>query len=159
MLYPQLMRFYADRAASLQKKRQRPYKAGGSRAPSRDVSSSSAAIIERSSARSTMKIVRAQPEDAEALTEIAHAAKRHWEYPESWITAWRDVLTMRPEFLAANTAYIASEEDRPVGFYVLTTEDNGIHLDHLWILPAAMRRGIGRALFEHAVRQARNLRF
>jgi len=102
-----------------------------------------------------MQIVRAKPEDAEALTQIAHAAKRHWDYPERWIEAWRDILTMRPEFIAANVAYCAFEEGRAVGFYVLTTEPDGLHLDHLWILPTAMRRGIGRALFEHAVDQAR----
>ncbi len=102
-----------------------------------------------------MQIVRAKPEDAEALTQIAHAAKRHWDYPERWIEAWRDILTMRPEFIAANVAYCAFEEGRAVGFYVLRTEPDGLHLDHLWILPAAMRRGIGRALFEHAVDQAR----
>jgi hypothetical protein len=39
-----------------------------------------------------MQIVRAKPEDAETLTEIAHAAKRHWDYPERWIEAWRDIL-------------------------------------------------------------------
>ncbi|HZE14073.1 MAG TPA: GNAT family N-acetyltransferase [Chthoniobacterales bacterium] len=106
-----------------------------------------------------MKIVRAKPEDAETLTQIAHTAKRHWGYPESLIAAWRDVLTMRPEFIAANVAFIAIEEERTVGFYVLTTEDDGLHLDHLWIVPDAMRRGIGRALFEHATAQAKNLRF
>jgi GNAT superfamily N-acetyltransferase len=102
-----------------------------------------------------MQIVRAKPEDADALTHIAHAAKRHWGYSERWIAAWRDILTMRPEFIAANVAYCATEEGRVVGFYVLTTEHDGIHLDHLWIIPAAMRCGIGRALFEHAVDQAR----
>jgi GNAT superfamily N-acetyltransferase len=106
-----------------------------------------------------MNVIRAKPEDAETLTEIAHAAKRYWGYPESWILTWRHILTMRPEFLGANTAYLASEENRPVGFYVLTIEGDGIHLDHLWILPAAMGRGIGRALFEHAVAQATNLGF
>jgi GNAT superfamily N-acetyltransferase len=106
-----------------------------------------------------MQIVRAKPEDAEALTQIAHAAKRHWGYPDRWIEAWRDILTMRPEFIAANVAYCAMEEDRAVGFYLLTTENDGIHLDHLWILPAAMHRGIGRALFEHAVAQTRDLGF
>ncbi len=106
-----------------------------------------------------MRIIRAKPEDAEALTEIAHTAKRHWGYPESWIAAWRDILTMRPEFIAGNISYCAVEEDRPVGFYVLTTEEDGIHLDHLWILPSAMGRGIGRALFEHAVTQTRNRGF
>jgi len=102
-------------------------------------------------------IVRAKFDDAETLTEIAHAAKRHWGYPENWIAAWRDVLTMRPEFIAANVAFIAMEAERAVGFYVLTTEDDGLHLDHLWIIPDAMRRGIGRALFQHAVLQATNL--
>ena len=106
-----------------------------------------------------MKIVRARPEDAATLTEIAHAAKRHWGYPENWIAAWRDVLTMRPEFVGTNIAFIAMEAERAAGFYVLTTEDDGLHLDHLWIVPDAMRRGIGRALFGHAAAEARNLGF
>ena len=106
-----------------------------------------------------MKIVRAMPEDAAALTEIAHAAKRHWGYPENWIAAWRDVLTMCPEFIATNVAFTAIDEARAVGFYVLTKEDDEIHLDHLWVVPAAMRRGIGRALFEHAAAEARKLGF
>jgi ribosomal protein S18 acetylase RimI-like enzyme len=116
-------------------------------------------IRSRVSRAKTMEIVRAKPEDAAALTEIAHAAKRHWGYPEHWIEAWRDILTMRPEFIAANVAYCAMEDGRAVGFYLLTTQTDGIHLDHLWILPAAMHRGIGRSLFEHAVAQARHLGF
>ena len=104
-----------------------------------------------------MQIVRAKPEDAEVLTEIAHAAKRHWDYPEQWIESWRDILTMRPEFIAANVAYSAMEDCRVVGFYLLTSESDGLHLDHLWVIPDAMGRGIGRALFEHALDQTRNL--
>jgi len=104
-----------------------------------------------------MQIVRAKPEDAEALTKIAHAAKRHWGYPERWIESWREILTMRPEFIAANVAYSASEDGRAVGFYLLTTESDGLHLDHLWIAPQAMGRGIGRALFAHAVEKTRGL--
>ncbi|MFN2623689.1 MAG: GNAT family N-acetyltransferase [Chthoniobacterales bacterium] len=106
-----------------------------------------------------IQVVPATLEHTEAVTEIAHAAKRHWGYPETWIAAWRDVLTMRSEFIAANVSYIAIEEKQAVGFYVLTTGDDGIHLDHLWIIPAAMRRGIGRALFEPAAEQAGNLGF
>ena len=107
-----------------------------------------------SAVRQMMRIVRATAEDAEALTQIAHAAKRHWGYPETWIAAWRDVLTMRPEFIAENISFCAIEGDRPIGFYVLTAEEDGIHLDHLWVLPQAMGRGMGRALFEHAVAEA-----
>jgi GNAT superfamily N-acetyltransferase len=106
-----------------------------------------------------MEMVRAKPEDAAVLTEIAHAAKRHWGYPERWIQGWRDILTMRPEFIAANMTYAAMENNRVVGFYLLTTESDGLHLDHLWIAPAIMGRGIGRALFKHAIEQARGLGF
>jgi GNAT superfamily N-acetyltransferase len=104
-----------------------------------------------------MQIVRAKPQDADALTEIAFAAKRHWGYPERWIQNWRDILTMRPEFIAANVTYGAMENARAVGFYLLTNESDGLHLDHLWIAPHAMGRGIGRALFEHALEQTRRL--
>jgi GNAT superfamily N-acetyltransferase len=33
----------------------------------------------------------------------------------------------------------------------------GLRLDHLWIVPQAMHRGIGRQLFEHAVEEATRL--
>jgi GNAT superfamily N-acetyltransferase len=104
-----------------------------------------------------MQIVRAKPQDADALTEIAYAAKQHWGYPERWIETWRDTLTIRAEFITANVTFAAIEEGRAVGFYVLTDESDGLHLDHLWIVPSAMGRGIGRALFHHAVEEARAL--
>lgn len=104
-----------------------------------------------------MTIVRARAEEADELTEIAHAAKRHWGYPERWIELWKETLTMRPEFIVANISYCAIEHSRPIGFYILTTERDGLHLDHLWVVPAAMGRGVGRALFEHALEQAKRL--
>lgn len=103
-----------------------------------------------------MEIVRARPEDAEALTEIAFAAKRHWGYPESWMQGWRDVLTVTPKLVSENPTFSATEDDRLVGFCSLTTEPRP-DLTHLWVLPAVMGRGFGRALFEHAVSEARAL--
>ena len=105
-----------------------------------------------------MEIVRARPEDAAALTEIAFAAKRHWGYPEHWIQCWREILTVTPALVAANPTYSAIEGDHVVGFYSLTAEPRP-DLTHLWVLPDAMGRGIGRALFEHAVKQAGALGF
>jgi GNAT superfamily N-acetyltransferase len=103
-----------------------------------------------------MQIVRARPEDANALTEIAFAAKRHWGYPERWIQIWADVLTVTPEAVAGHPTFSAIEDDCPIGFYSLTTNPRP-DLAHCWVLPSAMGRGVGRALFEHAVEQARAL--
>jgi len=66
-----------------------------------------------------MKIVRAKAEDAATLTEIAFSAKRHWRYPERWIEAWRDTLTVRADFIIAHETYAAVVEGRAVGFYAL----------------------------------------
>ena len=102
-------------------------------------------------------IVRAKPEDAAPLTAIAFAAKRYWGYPESWIGSWRDVLTIRPEFIASHEAYAAILDGRPVGFYALDREEDRLSLAHLWVLPDSMGRGVGRALFLHAVQRVREL--
>src|SRR2546425_9351805 len=38
----------------------------------------------------SIQIRRAMPGEANALTKIAHAAKRHWGYPANWIAHWKD---------------------------------------------------------------------
>lgn len=100
-----------------------------------------------------MEIRRAQESDAAELTRIAHEAKRHWGYPERWIELWRDDLTLDPEFIAGNEVYVAEEGGEALGCYSLVTGVAGSPnwtLEHFWIRPAAMGKGLGRRLFEHA---------
>jgi GNAT superfamily N-acetyltransferase len=106
-----------------------------------------------------MRIVRAKPDDAEALTDIAFAAKRHWGYPEKWIESWREALTVRPEFIASHDTYVATIDGRRVGFYALDRKDDRADLIHMWVLPDAMGRRVGRSLFIHALARARELGF
>lgn len=106
-----------------------------------------------------MEIVRAAPELAESLTRIALAAKRYWRYPERWIEIWTPILTLTPEYVAGNPTFVAVEDGSPVGFYALVLSQDGsrAQLDHLWILPEWIGRGLGRALFQHAATTARTL--
>jgi GNAT superfamily N-acetyltransferase len=104
-----------------------------------------------------MEILRARPSDAEALTRISFAAKRYWGYPERWIERWRETLTISPEFIRRNETYAAVVERKTVGFYALVGEGREIELEHLWVLPEHMGTGVGRALFDHAVRRAASL--
>ena len=106
-----------------------------------------------------MEILRAKPDDSAKLTEIAFAAKRHWGYPEWWIASWTRLLTVDPLSIAEQETYAAHVDGEPVGFYSLSRRTERMCLEHLWVLPRSMRRGIGRALFLHAVERVRALGF
>ena len=103
---------------------------------------------------SGVQIRRAVPEDAEALSRIAFAAKAHWGYPERWMERWREGLTIAPGFVAGNEVYAAVAEEEPAGFYALVWDGSRMVLEHLWVLPERMGTGVGRALFEHALQKA-----
>ena len=92
----------------------------------------------------------ATPADAPVLTEIAHAAKRHWGYPEHWIAAWKDALTITEDFISNNDVYVACVEGEITGFAALVTAGSRVWIDHLWVSPEHIGTGVGRALFTHA---------
>lgn len=107
---------------------------------------------------SELHVRRATPEDAEALTRIALAAKRHWGYPERWILQWTGGLNITPEIVRNNEVHVAVVEGgRTVGFYALVGEGRRIELEHLWISPEYIGRGVGRILFDHALGKAASL--
>ena len=97
-----------------------------------------------------IEIRRASPEEADLLTEIAHAAKRHWNYPESWIQQWRTDLTITREFIATHEVFAATINGEVVGCCALVLTDSLAEIEHMWIRPEQMSSGVGRALFEHA---------
>ena len=104
-----------------------------------------------------MEIVPAKPADAAALTDIAFAAKRHWGYPDQWLESWREVLTLKPEFIAGHETYVAVVGDQALGFYALRRKGDRMDLLHMWVRPDWMGRGVGRSLFLHAVERTKAL--
>jgi GNAT superfamily N-acetyltransferase len=103
------------------------------------------------------EIQRALQGDASILTRIAFVAKAHWGYPERWMERWREDLTITPEYVHQNEVHVAIAEGGPAGFYALVGEGRRVELEHLWVLPERMGEGVGRALFEHALRTAASL--
>jgi N-acetylglutamate synthase-like GNAT family acetyltransferase len=105
----------------------------------------------------TVTIRRADLSEAEQLTAIAHAAKRHWGYPESWIEKWSADLTITPEFLANHEVFVAIANNAIAGCCALVVTGTLAEIEHMWIKPEQMGSGVGRALFEHARDRAREL--
>ena len=101
------------------------------------------------------QIHRAKLEQAEALTQIALAAKRHWGYPERWMELWQPQLTFSPDYLEENESWVAESNTTPIAFYTLLEKDGSAWLENLWVLPEWIGKGIGKRLFDHAVELAR----
>jgi len=105
-----------------------------------------------------IQIRRAKLEEAAILTEIAHAAKRHWGYPENWIEHWRDDLTITPEFISSNEVYVAILDAEIAGCCALVVKDSQAELEHMWIRPHYLGAGYGKALFVHVMQRAVSLK-
>ena len=102
-----------------------------------------------------MEIIRTQLRQADDLTKIALAAKRHWNYPEKWVQLWLPFLTISPEYILEYETWMAVTEGSPIAFYSLKQIGENLWLDNLWVLPEYMRHEIGKGLFEHALERGR----
>jgi GNAT superfamily N-acetyltransferase len=102
-------------------------------------------------------IQRALPEQHERLTHITFAAKKHWGYPERWMEIWKEALTITPEFIADNEVYTATVESEVAGFYGLIVSGDKVQMEHMWVDPAYIGSGIGKRLFDHAMKVAESL--
>ena len=101
-----------------------------------------------------VEIIRAVPAEAAELKEIAVAAKGCWGYPQDLIDSWAQTPIITPEAVADGLVYKACVDGAAAGWYRLVTRALPVMLEDLWVLPAFSSRGVGRALFRHAVEQA-----
>ena len=67
---------------------------------------------------------------------------------------WRELLTITPDFIAANETFASVDNQQIIGFHALLETDEALRLEHLWVLPERIGKGIGRGLFRHAVERA-----
>ena len=102
-------------------------------------------------------IVRAQPEHADSLTQIAVAAKRYWNYPEAWIQFWTPQLTISTDYISFNEVWMMTDKEKSIAFYALSQIEEGYELGHLWVLPEHIGKGIGKQLFDHALKRCKLL--
>jgi GNAT superfamily N-acetyltransferase len=106
---------------------------------------------------SSFRIRPARRDEAAALTELSLRAKAVWGYDAAFLARCRAALTVKEANVETRPHYVAEADGRIAGFYGFEPLQDGVGLDFLFIDPEYIGRGIGRALWHHAVEQARQL--
>lgn len=102
------------------------------------------------SKHSKVIIREAEPEEASLLSTIAYDAKGFWNYPDEFMRLWENDLTVTPDFISANVVRCVIADSTIIGFYALSDSDTHFELEHLWISPKHIGKGIGSELFDDA---------
>ncbi|NUY80557.1 GNAT family N-acetyltransferase [Flavobacterium sp. MAH-1] len=91
--------------------------------------------------------IKATPNDARELSEIAFESKRNWGYPNEWMQLWKTELTLTPDYILENHVVKIFANSKLIGFFSII-EGEPTELDHLWLTPQNMRRGFGKHIFD-----------
>ncbi len=102
-----------------------------------------------------MKIVKARPKDATAITELCMRSKAFWNYTSEQIESWREDLTITEEYIIQNGVYKLLDYEL-MGFYAFEkTDEPLIKLNFLFVDPSQIGKGYGKILLEHFLERAK----
>jgi GNAT superfamily N-acetyltransferase len=118
------------------------------------------------------RIRDAEKADASVLTDISFAAKKHWNYPKEFLERWKDELTITESYIENNLVfaceYIGTNDTQDIERHIIAyfslfelEKDvtvnisdqavcfkKGWWLEHMFIAPLWIGRGIGREMFQ-----------
>jgi GNAT superfamily N-acetyltransferase len=102
-----------------------------------------------------MRLRPARPDEAALLSDLALRSKGHWGYDAAFLAACRDELTIPADEIGTRRTTIAEEDGTVVGHYTIDGTAPVAELGQMFVDPGHIGRGVGRALWAHAVERAR----
>lgn len=103
------------------------------------------------SAITSIQLRPVTPQEAPILSALAEDSKGHWPYSPEQLALWREDLTVSAQLIASTQCWAALSASQIVGCFVLDPRAKPWSLEHFWVHPEHMGRGVGRALLERAV--------
>lgn len=95
------------------------------------------------------KILRADPQDFELLTQLTLLSKAYWGYTSEQMTAWHDELKVTPEFVNRNAVFKLCQDADCIAYYAyIVKTPETVHLESLFVLPEYIDQGVGKILME-----------
>lgn len=102
-----------------------------------------------------LSIRLARPEEREALEALQRRASLALEGYREQLEAEPDAIQLPLAQIERGEVVVAELRDRPVGFAAVLIDNDYIELDGLFVEPEYWRQGIGAALIDVAVHEAR----
>ncbi|MBW2328898.1 MAG: GNAT family N-acetyltransferase [Deltaproteobacteria bacterium] len=110
----------------------------------------------------------AKQDEAEMLTNISFASKGYWHYPQDFFDIWNRELTISSEYIEENDVFVYELDGAVVGYYSIVElpEDievsgikikKGFWLEHMFIEPRHIGKGIGSRMFHHLRKRCKAL--
>ena len=104
---------------------------------------------------SRWRIRKAGPEEAGYLSKLAFRSKAYWGYPDQFMQACLEELTLDRPYIEDNPVYVIEVVGHVIGFYALEhTSKSETELGYLFVDPKFIGKGYGRKLMAHAKQQA-----
>lgn len=107
-----------------------------------------------------MPIIRAQPSNHVALTQLTIQSKAHWGYSAAQMKEWQEELTITAEQIAIGNVYQLTLDEQIAGYYSYRAlTDETVELSNLFASPPHIRKGVGRTLLHDFLERATSLGF
>lgn len=97
------------------------------------------------------------PADAREVSELAIRSKAVWGYPPEVMDVFRRELSISGDELAARLGFGVISAGKLVGYYTTAPKGGGdVELEHLFVEPSRLRKGLGTMLLNHALATCRD---
>lgn len=90
---------------------------------------------------------RATEKDSELLSNTAFQSKKHWKYSKEQMKLWKEELTISKSYVSENKVFIINDGQMYVGFIALVFKKDYIEIDHFWLVPEFIGKGMGTEIF------------
>lgn len=94
---------------------------------------------------------KARLDDIPVMNQISVQSKRHWGYPDSWIEKWNDDLTLNQIKFESLSILLLEIDDQSMGFCAISKEGQDYEIEHLWLLPGLIGKGLGKRLLKESI--------
>jgi GNAT superfamily N-acetyltransferase len=106
--------------------------------------------------QSKISLSRAQQKQASVLTSLMRVSKAHWGYTPQQMAVWEAELSLSEAEVRDKLVVLAEDQSAELlGFYTLLFDGDCARIEHLFVDPGKMSRGVGKALLQHAIASAR----